>query len=335
MLAELSEQNATGEIARIYAELRELCAVPYVSSLQRHLATRTGWLEWAWAIVRPAFVDGSAQTQAWQLAATLNIHPLPSLSRSALRLLGVDSSGEQAIRDVCNSFIRVSPTNLMLSGLLRQVLKGGLPRGSNRPNDEWTPPPSLPALPPLVYPDDLTVDQHTVLFQFGTEVDGEPFVPGLYRSWLTGRPTWRISPRYWSLVLMTKRQRRVADRYYNVSMRPFLIYLPAFRRKTIYLLLHLMMNTVLYLKCSNVTEKPVRKWSCWGRSSAMHFRPIRSRDPISFIRILSTTRQCGLNVMNDWAAIAHFVGVTRHFDPLYSRALDHFPGALETDGIEG
>ncbi|ETX00709.1 MAG: hypothetical protein ETSY1_10205 [Candidatus Entotheonella factor] len=181
MLAELSEQNATGEIARIYTEIRELCAVPYVSSLQRHLATRTGWLEWAWAIVRPVFVDGSAQTQAWQLATALDIQPLPSLSRSALRLLGVDAVGEQAIRDICDSFIRVSPTNLMLSGLLRQVLEGQLPSGPERSNDNWTPPLSLPALPPLVHPEDLTADQRAVLLQFGTEVDGQPFVPGLYR----------------------------------------------------------------------------------------------------------------------------------------------------------
>ena len=45
MLAELQERDATGEIARIYAEIRRLWAVPYVSSLQRHLATRPGWLE--------------------------------------------------------------------------------------------------------------------------------------------------------------------------------------------------------------------------------------------------------------------------------------------------
>jgi len=44
MLAELQERDATGEIARIYAEIRRLWAVPYVSSLQRHLATRPGWL---------------------------------------------------------------------------------------------------------------------------------------------------------------------------------------------------------------------------------------------------------------------------------------------------
>jgi hypothetical protein len=181
MLPELSEQHASGEIAHIYAEIREFCAVPYVSSMQRHLATRSGWLEWAWALVRPAFVDGSAQTQAWQLATALDIRPLPPLSRSALRLLGVDATAEQAIRDVCHSFIRVSPTNLMLSGLLRQALQGQTPRGAGRTNNDWTPPPSVPALPSLVHPDDLTADQRAVLLQFGTEVDGQPFVPGLYR----------------------------------------------------------------------------------------------------------------------------------------------------------
>lgn len=181
MLAELSEQDATGEVARIYVEIRELCAVPYVSSLQRHLATRPGWLEWAWALVRPAFVDGSAQTRAWQLATELDIRPLPALSRSALRVLGVDAAGEQAIRDVCDAFIRVSPTNLMLSGLLWQVLEGDMPTGVERACDHWTPPLSLPALPSLVTPDALTADQRAVLFQFGTEVDGQPFVPGLYR----------------------------------------------------------------------------------------------------------------------------------------------------------
>ena len=45
MLAELPERNAAGEIATIYAEIRRLWAVPYVSSLQRHLATRPRWLE--------------------------------------------------------------------------------------------------------------------------------------------------------------------------------------------------------------------------------------------------------------------------------------------------
>jgi hypothetical protein len=46
MLPELQERDAAGEIAAIYGEIRRFWAVPYVSSLQRHLATRSGWLEW-------------------------------------------------------------------------------------------------------------------------------------------------------------------------------------------------------------------------------------------------------------------------------------------------
>jgi hypothetical protein len=61
MLTELRERDATGEIAAIYDEIRRLWAVPYVSSLQRHLATRPGWLEWTWAALRPAFASGLRQ----------------------------------------------------------------------------------------------------------------------------------------------------------------------------------------------------------------------------------------------------------------------------------
>ena len=73
MLPELQERDATGEIAAIYAEIRRLWAVPYVSSLQRHLATRPGWLEWTWAALAPAFTSGRAQTAAWRAAEALGI----------------------------------------------------------------------------------------------------------------------------------------------------------------------------------------------------------------------------------------------------------------------
>lgn len=45
MLADLTERDAAGGIAAIYGEIRRLRAVPYVSALQRHLATCPGWLE--------------------------------------------------------------------------------------------------------------------------------------------------------------------------------------------------------------------------------------------------------------------------------------------------
>src|ERR1700709_1343831 len=68
LLAELSEAAATGRIAEIYDEIRRFSGVPYVSSLQRYLATMPGVLEWAWDAVRPALVSGVVQETGWRLA---------------------------------------------------------------------------------------------------------------------------------------------------------------------------------------------------------------------------------------------------------------------------
>jgi hypothetical protein len=180
VLAELRETDATGEIAAIYAEIRRLWAVPYVSSLQRHLATRPGWLEWTWAALAPAFSSGRAQVAAWRAADGLDVPRLPPVSRDALRVWGVDADGEAMVRATCASFVRVSPVNLIFAGLLRRLLKGERPAGGGPPA-RWTPPPALGALPPLADVGGLAPAPRAVLASLGTMVDGQPFVPGLYR----------------------------------------------------------------------------------------------------------------------------------------------------------
>ena len=150
MLAELQERDATGEIARIYAEIRRLWAVPYVSSLQRHLATRPGWLEWTWAALGPAFTSGRAQTAARRAADGLVVPRLARIPREALAVWGLDAAAQDAVRAACASFARVAPVNLVLAGLLRRLLGGERPAGAPAPEAAWTPPPPLGALPPLV-----------------------------------------------------------------------------------------------------------------------------------------------------------------------------------------
>jgi hypothetical protein len=188
MLPELQQRDATGEIAAIYAEIRRLWAVPYVSSLQRHLATRPGWLEWTWAALRPAFTSGWAQAAAWRAAEGAGVPRLPPVSRDALRVWGVDAAGEAAIRATCASFVRVSPVNLVLSGLLRRLLAGERPPGAAATTGAaWTPPPELGPLPPLVEAGALKPAERAVLATLGTTVGSQPFVPGLYRM-LAGWP---------------------------------------------------------------------------------------------------------------------------------------------------
>jgi hypothetical protein len=180
VLAELPERDATGEIAGIYAEIRRLWAVPYVSSLQRHLATLPGWLEWTWTMLRPAFASGQAQAAGWRAAEGVAVPRLPAVSRDALRVWGVDGTGEAAIRATCASFVRVSPVNLVFAGLLRRLLQGERPTGEAA-GSGWTPPTALGPLPPLADVNALPPAERAVLTSLGTMSGGQPFVPGLYR----------------------------------------------------------------------------------------------------------------------------------------------------------
>ena len=178
---ELAERDARGEVAAIYEEIRRFWAVPYVSSMQRHLATRPGWLPWVWAALRPVFAAGVAQRAAWRAAEGLDVPRLAPISRDALSVWGVDDASARAIRATCESFIRASPVNLVLSGLLRRLLRGERPAGPADSGREWTPPPAAPSLPTLVDTAALPPAEGRVLESLATPVDGRPFVPGLYR----------------------------------------------------------------------------------------------------------------------------------------------------------
>src|ERR1700733_11692300 len=92
LLAELSEDAATGRIAEIYDEIRRFSGVPYVSSLQRYLATMPGVLEWAWDAVRPAMVSGVIPETGWRLATTVHLSPASPVNEATVRDWGVDAA---------------------------------------------------------------------------------------------------------------------------------------------------------------------------------------------------------------------------------------------------
>jgi hypothetical protein len=180
MLPELLEHQATGRIAVIYDEIRRFSAVPYVSSLQRYLATMPGVLEWGWDAVRPALAAGIAQETGWRLARTFAIPPAPTMSAAARRVLGVDDAGLAALRNIAENFVRVSPVNLMTGACLRLILEGARPAGAGFAKI-WLPPTMLAPMPGNVDPERLPADARAVLLQLATELDGRPFIPALYR----------------------------------------------------------------------------------------------------------------------------------------------------------
>jgi hypothetical protein len=181
LLAELSESDATGDIARIYDEMRVYCGVPYVSTLQKHVATMPGCIEWMWAAVRPGFVSGEMPETAWKLAGQIDLDPLPQLSDSAIRLLGVDADGLEALNNICDMYARVSPCNLIFSDTVRRLLTGSQAGGEGFATDDWTPPEMVPELPPMPVIGNLGEDRVAVLNQLGRSLGETMMVPGLYR----------------------------------------------------------------------------------------------------------------------------------------------------------
>jgi hypothetical protein len=180
LLPELAETAARGALAVIYQEVRHYSAVPYVSSLQRCLATMPGVLEWAWAAVRPGMVSGLIPQTGWRLAETVRIAPLPPVTAALRDDWGIDAAALAAIRAIAANFLRVSPVNLMTGACLRLLLTGAEAKGGALPAD-WTPPAMLPAMPGNVDPLALPEAQRAVLLRFATPLDGIPFVPALYR----------------------------------------------------------------------------------------------------------------------------------------------------------
>lgn len=177
MLAELSEDVAAGRIAEIYDEIRRFSGVPYVSSLQRYLATLPGVLEWSWDALRPALVSGVVQETGWRLAASVRLTPPRPVSAAAL---GLDAAGLAAIRNIAANFVRVAPVNIVTGACLGQLLTGARPSGAGFA-DGWEPRPMLPPMPGNVNPADLPAAERAVLMRFATLVDGVPFIPALYR----------------------------------------------------------------------------------------------------------------------------------------------------------
>ncbi|MGE0699751.1 MAG: hypothetical protein AB7O57_11700 [Hyphomicrobiaceae bacterium] len=182
MLTELPESAATGEIARIFGEIRHVYATPYVSSIHRHLATLPGVLEWAWEASAPVFRSGRAQETAWRIAADVSLAAPRRIPAEALAVWRVAPDDVPRIRAIADSFTRVAPLNLVFGGIVRDLLRGAKSVGSGTCDAaSWTPPPALASPPAMVDPARLSEAERRLLELFRSGSGATAFVPGLYR----------------------------------------------------------------------------------------------------------------------------------------------------------
>ena len=147
-LPELSECDATGEKAAIYAEMKRLGGVPMVALIFRHLATLPSGIEWVWSAIGPAWKAGRLQEEAWRIAREAPLEPIAAIPREALAALEVDPAGLREIRTVCEAYNRANPEN-MLTVLCLVRLLGGARASRSMEERAWTPPPAPGPLAPM------------------------------------------------------------------------------------------------------------------------------------------------------------------------------------------
>ena len=104
----VTEAAATGEIATIFADIRQVLGVEVVNLIWRHLATIPGALPWAWATVRPLYVDGTVAAEAAALRKNLDLPKLPPFPAETLAAAGLPGDNLTTIRNILAAYHRTN-----------------------------------------------------------------------------------------------------------------------------------------------------------------------------------------------------------------------------------
>jgi hypothetical protein len=123
----IAEADATGEIAELYADIRQSLGMPFVNLVWRNLASVPGGLKWAWATMKPLYQQGAVYVEARQLRDSQTLPPVPTLPRAVLRAVGVDAAAEISIRAAIDGYDRGNPLNIVTFSALMSRLRGEKP----------------------------------------------------------------------------------------------------------------------------------------------------------------------------------------------------------------
>ena len=109
----ISESEATGLIAEIYADIRSVYRVGVVNLIWRHLATIPGGLPWVWSTIRPLYVNGTVGREATALRAALSLPELRPWPTAALMSAGLQHGDIAEIRTVLAAYDRTNAMALI------------------------------------------------------------------------------------------------------------------------------------------------------------------------------------------------------------------------------
>ncbi len=149
-LPSIAEADAIGEIAALYADIRQTLDMSFVNLVWRVLAAVPGGLAYSWGSLKPLYQSGLAYAEARALEAGLKVPSVPQLPKAALRAVGVDSASEMRIRAAIDGYRRGNPLNTVTFSALLVRLRGESPvQGQDLKPEEAPGPSPYGKAPPL------------------------------------------------------------------------------------------------------------------------------------------------------------------------------------------
>jgi len=116
----ISEVEATGRTAEIFADIREVMQIPLVTSIWRTLDAVDGGLEFTWTATRPIFQSGYADALLEKLRSSWDL-PIPNpLNAQQLNKAGISDNDRDSILSILDAYNRSNTLNLIaLNALVR------------------------------------------------------------------------------------------------------------------------------------------------------------------------------------------------------------------------
>jgi hypothetical protein len=123
----VTEAEATGETAAIFADIRAVYRVGAVNLIWRHLATIPDALPWAWRAIRPVYVDGTIARAAMAFRANLRPPILPPVPPEVFGAIGLSSDDLARIQGVLRAYDRTNSMALIALTALQADIVASIP----------------------------------------------------------------------------------------------------------------------------------------------------------------------------------------------------------------
>jgi hypothetical protein len=111
------ESEATGKVAEIYADIRQVLGTSIVNLVWRNLATMPGALEWTWSTAKPLYL-GPAAGYAEAVRRAIDFPAVPSFSSDTLIAAGLSNDDVAKIRDILDSYHHTNALALVVLSAL-------------------------------------------------------------------------------------------------------------------------------------------------------------------------------------------------------------------------